>query len=100
MLALLSLAGIGGADVLGNIVLDKKSTLNGIPAVVFPHWKHRSQFRCYACHPEPFAMEAGANDIGMAALQAGKFCGRCHNGELAFEIGFNTCRQCHSRVEP
>lgn len=100
VLTLFSLASLGGASVLGDIVLDKKSSLNGVPAVVFPHWKHRGRFRCYACHPEPFVMKAGANDIGMAALQAGKFCGRCHNSEVAFEIGFNTCRKCHSRVEP
>lgn len=87
------------AGNLGDIVMDKKSTLNGVPGVVFPHWKHRARFRCYVCHPDPFEMQAGANDISMVLLQGGEFCGRCHNGDVAFSIGFNTCRTCHSNAE-
>jgi len=97
---MLLLASVAGAEILGNIVIDHRSSLNGIPAVVFPHWRHRSRFRCYVCHPEPFVMQAGANDMVMSALQAGEFCGRCHDGIVAFEIGFNTCRKCHSKVGP
>jgi c(7)-type cytochrome triheme protein len=87
-------------DVLGNIAMDRHSTKNGVPGVVFPHWRHRSRFRCYACHPDVFEMQAGANDIRMDALLEGESCGRCHDGKLAFAIGFDTCRTCHSLVEP
>ena len=87
-------------SVLGNVVLDRRSTLNGQAAVVFPHWQHRSRFRCYACHPDLFAMQAGAADITMDAIRAGQSCGICHNGKVAFEAGFETCRSCHSHVEP
>ena len=83
-------------NVLGNITMDRISTANGIAAVVFPHWKHRSRFRCYACHPDIFEMRAGANAIDMAALSAGEFCGRCHDGRTAWAISFETCRNCHS----
>jgi c(7)-type cytochrome triheme protein len=88
------------ANVLGNITMNRASTLNGVPGVVFPHWKHRSRFRCYACHPDLFQMQAGANDITMDKLRAGEFCGVCHDGKVAFAIGFNTCRECHSQAEP
>jgi c(7)-type cytochrome triheme protein len=82
--------------VLGDIYMDRASTANGVPAVVFPHWRHRSQFRCYACHPNEFEMRAGANEITMDDLRAGRSCGRCHDGRVAFAVGFDTCRTCHS----
>jgi len=85
--------------VLGDIVMDRRSTANGVPAVIFPHWKHRSVFRCYACHPDVFEMRAGANDVTMADLSRGEFCGQCHDGRVAFVVGFDTCRDCHSSVE-
>jgi c(7)-type cytochrome triheme protein len=68
------------ADVLGDIKLDRRSTANG----------------CYACHPEPFEMRAGSNDISMDAVRTGSFCGRCHDGRTAFPVSFDTCRTCHS----
>jgi c(7)-type cytochrome triheme protein len=84
------------ADVLGDIKLDRRSTANGVNAVIFPHWRHRVHFKCYACHPEPFEMRAGSNDISMDAVRTGSFCGRCHDGRTAFPVSFDTCRTCHS----
>ena len=86
--------------VLGDVLMDRSSTANGIPAVVFPHWKHRSVFRCYACHPDVFEMRAGANDVTMDSMGRGEFCGQCHDGQVAFAVSFDTCRTCHSSVEP
>ena len=88
--------GAAVADVLGDIKLDRRSTANGVNAVVFPHWKHRIRFKCYAYHPQPFEMRAGANDISMDALRSGDFCGLCHDGRTAFSVSFDTCRTCHS----
>jgi c(7)-type cytochrome triheme protein len=85
---------------LGDIILDRASTSNGIPPVVFPHWKHRIRFRCYTCHPDEFVMEGGANEITMDAIRAGGYCGKCHNGDIAFPVAFETCRKCHSFVVP
>jgi len=62
----------------------------------FPHWFHRARFRCSVCHTDIFEMEAGANDINMDALRAGEFCAKCHNGTVAFEVGFATCTRCHA----
>ena len=39
---------------LGDITMNLKSNAHGIPAVIFPHWKHRSQFRCYASNGADF----------------------------------------------
>jgi c(7)-type cytochrome triheme protein len=89
-----------GQEHLGDIVLDRTSTSNGLPAVVFPHWKHRIRFRCYTCHPDEFAMERGANEITMDAIRTGGYCGRCHDGNVAFPVAFETCRECHSYEGP
>ncbi len=99
VLAVGFLAATAVANVLGDITMNRHSTDNGVPAVVFPHWKHRSKFRCYACHPDIFEMTAGANEITMDTLRSGGACGRCHDGRTAWAIGFNTCRDCHSLGE-
>ena len=61
----------------------------------FPHWIHRMNFKCYVCHNAIFQMKAGADDITMDKIQAGKFCGVCHNGKTAFQVKFETCPRCH-----
>lgn len=96
LVGLIVLAGGASAQVLGDIVMDRHSSANYQPAVVFRHWKHRVYFRCYACHPDVFEMRTGANEITMDALLAGKSCGRCHNGFTAFAVAFETCGDCHS----
>ena len=63
--------------------------------VVFPHWFHRIRFRCKVCHSElGFEMRAGANDVTMNEIVKGKFCGTCHNGEIAWST--ENCGLCHS----
>lgn len=88
------------AAELGDVVMDRHSTANGVGAVVFPHWKHRIRFKCYACHPAVFEMKGGANEISMDGLRAGEACAKCHNGKIAFAVGFETCRSCHSLPPP
>lgn len=85
-----------GGQVLGDIVLDRIASRSNEAPVVFPHWKHRVRFKCYACHPDPFEMRAGANEITMDKLRAGQYCARCHDGSVAFPVAFETCRTCHS----
>jgi c(7)-type cytochrome triheme protein len=98
LLSVCALTGVALGGAPGDLVLDRNSTASGVPAVVFPHWAHRVRFRCYACHPDPFAMESGANPISMDRLKEGQFCGRCHDGRTAFAVGFDTCTRCHSRA--
>jgi len=79
----------------GDVVLNRRSTENGVRPVVFPHWFHRIRFRCKVCHHElGFKMRAGANDVRMTDLADGKFCGMCHNNEIAW--GAERCDLCHS----
>jgi cytochrome c oxidase cbb3-type subunit 2 len=65
------------------------------PPVVFPHWIHRTRAKCQSCHPSPFEMRAGANPVSMDRLRAGQYCAQCHNGKVAWEVGFKTCVKCH-----
>lgn len=81
--------------VEGDIVFSRKEGEGGTPPAVFPHWVHRIRYKCYACHPALFEMKAGANAISMDAMQQGKFCGACHNGKIAWDVGFDTCNRCH-----
>jgi c(7)-type cytochrome triheme protein len=78
-----------------DVVINKNSEQNGMRPVVFPHWFHRIRFRCKVCHHElGFEMRAGSNDIKMSDIVDGKFCGMCHNGDIAWSV--ENCDLCHS----
>ncbi len=84
----------------GDVVLDRyKDTMAevGLAPVVFPHWTHRIQFKCKACHEGIFPMKKGASDITMSAIIDGEFCGNCHNGKIAWDPLY--CDRCHSLTE-
>lgn len=79
----------------GDVVLNKRSQKEGMRPVVFSHWFHRVRFRCKVCHDElGFKMRAGGNDVQMADITGGKFCGMCHNGQVAWAV--DRCDLCHS----
>jgi c(7)-type cytochrome triheme protein len=79
----------------GDVVLDRNSTKEGVRGVVFPHWFHRIRYRCKVCHSElAFKMRAGANEVRMADIIDGRFCGMCHNGQVAWAP--DRCDLCHS----
>ncbi len=81
----------------GDIVLDNKIVSMrkaDVKPVVFPHWFHRIRFKCKVCHEDIFILRAGANDINMAKIMDGEFCGKCHNGLIAWEPLY--CDRCHS----
>jgi c(7)-type cytochrome triheme protein len=80
----------------GDITLPRKAAgMDDLPSAVFPHWVHRMQYKCRACHDELFKMKAGANPVNMDELQAGKWCGVCHDGKTAFISNLDTCVRCH-----
>jgi len=65
--------------------------------VVFDGTAHKNAgLTCSDCHnPEIFPrMKQGTVKITMNDLNAGKYCGRCHNGKKAFMIKDN-CTRCH-----
>ncbi|MEO5371487.1 MAG: cytochrome c3 family protein [Magnetococcus sp. DMHC-1] len=79
----------------GDVVLNSRSEKGGVRPVVYPHWFHRIRFRCKVCHHElGFKMRVGANDIKMVDIMDGKFCGMCHNDQVAW--GLENCHRCHS----
>ena len=96
---LMTLVGLAPSGTLhaeyGDVVLNKRSDKEGVRPVVFPHWFHRIRYRCAVCHQElGFKMRAGANDVLMSDIIDGKFCGMCHNSQIAW--GPERCDLCHS----
>ena len=79
----------------GDVVLNRGAEKGGVRPVVFPHWFHRIRFRCKVCHSElGFKMRAGSNVVQMSDIIDGKFCGMCHNGQVAWSA--DRCDLCHS----
>ena len=78
-----------------DVVLNRNSEREGVRPVIYPHWFHRIRFQCRVCHSEMgFEMRAGANNVTMEEIIDGKFCGACHNGEIAWSV--ENCDLCHS----
>lgn len=79
----------------GDVVLNKRSEIEGVKPVVFPHWFHRVRYTCNVCHTElGFKMRAGSNQVLMRDIANGQFCGACHNDQIAW--GADRCELCHS----
>jgi len=56
--------------------------------------------KCPECHTKPklFAMKKGADKMTMADMNAGKFCGACHDGKKAFATkDAANCGKCHKK---
>jgi len=54
-------------------------------------------FKCKDCHNQemfPKMKKGGTVDIKMKEIYAGKYCGKCHNGERAFAAK-KSCKHCH-----
>jgi c(7)-type cytochrome triheme protein len=78
-----------------DVVLNRRAEKEGMRPVIFPHWFHRIRFRCKVCHQElGFKMRVGSNDVRMSDIVEGKFCGACHNGDVAWAP--DQCDLCHS----
>jgi len=90
-----ALSGGDASDVHGEFDFSEME----MPPAVFPHWFHRIRFKCSSCHPNTFVMEAGANPITMDSLRRGEFCSTCHDGTIAWQVGFETCVRCHATPE-
>ena len=62
------------------------------PAAQFSHRSHET-FGCYACHPSLFPQALVGFTHG--EMRQGQFCGRCHEGHVAFAIQGAACARCH-----
>ena len=83
--------------ILGNFVLKAnagKIKDAGLAPVLYPHWMHRILFECKVCHDSIFQMKRWTNDITQEKIVAGKQCGVCHDGKMAFSAE-EKCERCH-----
>jgi len=75
-----------------------------VKAVLFYHKPHTEDYglACEDCHDSLFAMEKGAaekaDDFTMKSLYEGKYCGKCHDGAMAFASD-TRCNTCHIGVK-
>lgn len=86
----------------GDVVIprkDEETSEEFMAPSIFPHWVHRINYRCDACHDRLFEMKLGASEITMELMNQGKSCGTCHNGETAFAVDFDGCHRCHRAPE-
>ena len=88
----MSRRGDSGMNIMDMDILFKDT--GQMPWVRFPHLAHTRWLDCSNCHPAIFVPQKGGNpEIGMDAIIAGQYCGRCHD-KVAFPLW--TCERCHS----
>jgi len=65
--------------------------------VVFSHQLHTAVAdKCTACHVKLFRMLRPTRQVTHADMEAGKSCGACHNGQMAFgPTDAAGCPRCH-----
>jgi c(7)-type cytochrome triheme protein len=94
VILLLAASAVARAE-FGDIVLNNVSEQEGMRPVIFQHWFHRIRFQCRVCHNElKFEMRVGATQVTMDQISQGRFCGACHNGEIAWTV--ENCDLCHT----
>jgi len=94
--ALLGLAGAALAAVAYPATLRvprRNPGVTGVPAALFSHRGHAA-LGCQACHPTVFpqARVSFTHDD----MKAGRYCGACHDGGVAFAIAGAACGGCHA----
>ena len=67
--------------------------VEGIGDVSFSHEFHTQIYSCDQCHPGTFQMRKTEKKMTMDAINSGKYCGACHNGQSAFAP--SECLKCH-----
>ncbi len=66
--------------------------------VVFSHEKHviGRGLKCSGCHFRIFEMSHGSYKTDMAKITKNEACGKCHNGQKAFDAkDKKNCERCH-----
>ncbi|WP_456417943.1 c(7)-type cytochrome triheme domain-containing protein [Thiolapillus sp.] len=84
---------------LGNFVMKEhmeEMEKQNMAPVLYPHWVHRIWFECKVCHQDIFIMNRWRNNISHQQFDAGKQCGACHDGTMAFGVkDKKQCNKCH-----
>jgi c(7)-type cytochrome triheme protein len=81
---------VGGGDL--------RFAPEGAPPVIFSHEKHvvDKGLKCTGCHYQIFQMGQGSYKMQMNKITKGGFCGKCHNGQKAFDVKEKeNCSRCH-----
>ena len=81
---------VGGGDL--------RFAPKGAQPVLFSHEKHvvDKGLKCTGCHYQIFQMSQGSSKMQMEKIMKGDFCGRCHNGQKAFDAKETAnCSRCH-----
>jgi len=89
-----------GAEAPGDIRFERQdgaADSSAFPPSIFPHWVHRINYRCDACHDSLYEMKIGNTEVTMELISAGESCGSCHNGKQAFASGVASCGRCHTQ---
>lgn len=80
----------------GDIVMNNFANESKEGPVVFTHWFHRIRYTCKVCHADlGIKFKAGATQMNMLQISDGKFCGACHNGDIAWSVD-EGCELCHT----
>ncbi len=93
----LMLAGSSAAEQL-RLPPDRVYKSDGSPGkVIFSHEFHTAVAdKCTACHMQLFRMLRPTHRVTHAEMDAGKSCGACHNGQVAFgPTDPAGCNRCH-----
>lgn len=71
----------------------------GSGKVVFDGKAHADKgAKCADCHSGLFKMKKGGDTMTMKDMEAGKYCGACHNGTKAFGVKDQpSCAKCHKK---
>lgn len=91
---MLSVATVAGAVPVGRDL----EWASGSSTIVFSGALHAGKgYTCNDCHPVPFLMKKTAGKMKMAEINAGQYCGACHDGEKAFSSKkLENCIKCHT----
>ncbi|MBK5275915.1 MAG: cytochrome c3 family protein [Desulfuromonadales bacterium] len=67
--------------------------------VIFDGKVHSDKgLKCLDCHSKIFKMKKGSTEMKMADINAGKYCGECHNGARSFTTNDPAnCVRCHKK---
>jgi len=67
--------------------------------VVFSGSVHAEKgLKCADCHPKIFPMKKTTEELKMSDMNAGKYCGECHDGKKAFSTNNSAdCSKCHKK---
>ena len=76
--------------------IEREADTSGITSAVFPHQAHLEWMGCDMCHPDVFIVKKnGTENLNMAEILKGGFCGKCH---LSVAFPLNNCNRCHPEM--